>query len=551
MGAPGDGDSDGGGGGRIPVSVVDAVGALQVARVLIAKTLASSGALPSPRNRRGSSVEGNVALSALRQLLAAVAPDLPPDLVATRTSGNPALPPDAPVYRFNYDAGHDGRVSVPGSDGGSVDLRWALRAASPWALLGGPLAFGAVPATRAGVHTPHIEDRRGGGGGSLDAAGMAREVAFFSPGLNTMHQSVTWDKTSTVDRVAHYARLLGRGWALTQLHSGTLMDQGDSPIDLTGARPEVFEALAGVEAALRAAEVANVPPLVGAPSQTAYLPSRARDAVQVVLSAVNAVDTRLKSAYRALIAAAASGDPTVPVAATSPAVDTAADAAVLATTTATVIPPLLPHLRLVLVTYSRTTVEIAAAVRGFLSRQPPDRRGAVRSRLRSRLLVVTVGSCYRDYPVGPAYLHLSSNADTLTARLGVSASRPAGAGGDDAAAFIHCASPFTAGSLEGHNFATLTCPYLAVLAASNRLVGWWAVYEAARAGRLVPPDDADALTLAAAVVSGADAFLFGPNATWASEGVRNVPNRDDALALLRSRVGGVWAAGLDSLFPAP
>ncbi|KAK1870181.1 hypothetical protein I4F81_012643 [Pyropia yezoensis] len=240
-----------------------------------------------------------------------------------------------------------------------------------------------------------------------------------------MHQTVVWDKTSTVDRVAHYARLLGPGWALTQLHCATQMDQGDAPIDLAGAPPAVFAALAAVDAALRAAEVPNVPPLVA--GQSAVLPSRARDAVQAALSAVNGVDTRLKSALRVLLAAAAAGDPAVPVA-----------------------------------------------------------------------------------PV-----------------------------------------PFTAGSLEGHNFATLVCPYVAVLAASHRLVGWWAVYDAARAGRLVPPADVDALTMAAAVVSGADAFLFMPGATWASVGIRAVPTRAQALALLRSRVGGLWAAGLDKVFPAP
>jgi len=445
--------------------------------------------------------------SALRQLLDAVGPDLPPDLVATPTPSTTA--PDAPAMRFNYDAGHDGRVSVPGSDGGSVDLRWALRRRAPWAALTGRLAFTTAPV---------------GAGPDTGAGG---EVAFFSPGLNTLHQSVTWDKTSSVDRVVHYARLLGDGWSLAQLHCGTLMDQGDSPIRLAGAPPLLFSALNAVEAALVASGVANVPRLADADAETAFLPSRARDAVQTVLSTLNTIDTRLKAAYRLLMAAAA-GEP-LPSSAGLAAVP--------------------PAPRLVLITYSRSTVEVAAAARAFLSAHPRATRAAVAARLRARLLIVTIGACARSYPRGLAYLHVSSTADELTALFGVSADRPFGAGGDGAA-FVHLPSPFFEGELEAHNFATLICPHVAARAAVHGVVGWWGVYEAVVAGRFGAPADMEALTRAAMVVSGSERFLFAPDATWASVGVTGLPSRDAALRLLRARVPGAWSAALPAIFPA-
>jgi len=477
-----------------------------VVALLAAAQLAPTSAATAPA---GGAAAGTPAdPSALRQLLDAVGPDLPPDLVATPAPS--AAAPDAPAMRFNYDAGHDGRVSVPGSDGGSVDLRWALRRGAPWAALTGRLAFTAAP-VGAGP------DTRAGGGG----------VAFFSPGLNTLHQSVTWDKTSSVDRVVHYARLLGGGWSLAQLHCGTLMDQGDSPIRLAGAPPPLFAALSAVEAALVAAGVANVPRLADADAETAFLPSRARDAVQTVLSTLNAVDTRLKAAYRLLMAAAA-GEP-LPSSAGLAAVP--------------------PAPRLVLITYSRSTVEVAAAARAFLAAHPRATRAAVAARLRARLLIVTIGACARSYPPGLAYLHVSSPADTLTSRFGVSADRPAGAGGDGAA-FVHPPSPFFEGELEAHNFATLLCPHVAARAAVHGVVGWWGVYEAVRAGRFGAPRDMEDLTRAAMVVSGAERFLFAPDATWASVGVTGLPDRDAALRLLRARVPGAWSAALPAIFPA-
>eukprot|EP00168_Porphyra_purpurea_P010655 TRINITY_DN2652_c0_g2_i3.p3 TRINITY_DN2652_c0_g2~~TRINITY_DN2652_c0_g2_i3.p3 ORF type:complete len:229 (-),score=91.06 TRINITY_DN2652_c0_g2_i3:275-961(-) len=208
-----------------------------------------------------------------------------------------------------------------------------------------------------------------------------------------------------------------------------------------------------------------------------------------------------------------------------------------------------PSPRLVLITYSRSTVEVAAAARAFLHSHPRAARSAVAGRLRARLLIVTIGSCARTYPPGPAYLHVSSPADTLTSRLGVSAARPAGAGGDGAA-FVTVPSPFTAGELEAHNFATLLCPHLAVRAAVHGVVGWWGVYEAVVAGRFGAPADMEALTRAAMVASAADRFLFAPDATWASVGVTGLPSRADALRLLGARVPGAWSAALPTIFPA-
>ncbi|GAB0491301.1 hypothetical protein MMPV_002553 [Pyropia vietnamensis] len=433
--------------------------------------------------------------SALLQLSSVVGADLPPDLAQTPTA-SPRLP-SAPAARFNYDVGHDGRVSVPGSDGGSVDLEWVLGQLDPWVLLRGPLAF-AAPS-----YVP-CEHERG-------------EVAVLSPGMNTLHQSVDWERSSAMIRCQHYAHVLGPGWALCQLHCGTLLDQKDVTIDLTTEPPAVRTGLLAVATALKDAGLTDVPPV----EDSFTVPARWRDVLQSALSKFNAVDTRLKASYRQLIALAA-------------ATEAEPSAAV-------------PPRRLVLITYSRSTIAISAALRGFLE-SVPDRAGMA-ARLRTHLLVVTISACTRDFPVGPAYLHISSHRDRLVAALGVSATAPAGGGGS-AAAFLHCDSPYKDGEFEAHSFATLICPFVAVLAATNGLRGWGALYEAATAGQLVSPPDVAALTLAAAVASGADDFFFDPRSSWASLGVATPPSHDAALALLRERVGGDWAAAFAAAYPS-
>lgn len=353
--------------------------------------------------------------SALLQLCTALGTGVPADLVETPTP-SPRLP-SAPAMRYNYDVGHDGRVSVPGSDGGTVDLEWVLAQPDPWALLRGPLAFTAP------AYTPCAHD--------------AGEVAILSPGMNTIHQSVEWERSSAVDRVSHYARLLGPGWAVAHLHCGTMLDQGDVTVDLTAESPAVRAGVEAVAAALRDAGVADVPPI----GDAVTLPVRWRDVLQSALSKFNVVDTRLKAAYRRLIALAAAPDAG-------------------ATTT-----PRMP--RLVLLAYSRSSVAVSAALRAYLDGHPD--RSAAAGRLRTRLLIVTLGVCTRDFPVGPAYLHISSHGDRLATALGVTAARPAGGGGAGAV-YLHCDSPYTDGEFEAHSFATLSCPYVAVLAADRKSV---------------------------------------------------------------------------------
>jgi hypothetical protein len=246
----------------------------------------------------------NATADALRALYDAVSPNMHAQLKATPSLA-PGLPPTADSKTFNFDEGHAGRVSVPGSDAGaSVSIDWAMMQtpADPLQFLFEKLTFG---------------------------DGEPVERIVFVPGLNSLHQPASGE-TTTTERLKHYTRVLGMPMA--QIHTGTSMDQGDVRVNVTKAASvrKAHELLAGKldEAGIGAREENGQDG-----SKTLVWAARQIDTIQLMLSQYGQVDTPVKKSVRKLL-------------------ETTADPA---------------GKPFVLVAYSRAAVEVEAAIREYAS----------------------------------------------------------------------------------------------------------------------------------------------------------------------------------------
>lgn len=423
----------------------------------------------------------------LAELWEAASPDMPDTLACTPADASllPAAVPARHAKHFTFDEGHAGRFTVFGARGASLAAGFVL-AAQP-----SPLRY--VEETLA------VGERSTG------------EVVVFSPGLNTVHEPRDGEMTAP-DRCEHYVRVLG-GRRMAHLHTGTSMDQPDVRVPA--------ETALLVQAACAAAGIAGVDaPEVGEDGAL-VMTAPFIDQLQVVGSMLNAVDTPLKKSLRGVLRAA---------------LDEAKDGRV--------------ENPLVLMCYSRGSLEVAAALRWLIDEEADgwdedEEKEELEKLLRAAVTVVTLGNASRNFPDGPAYVHVSAAGDLVTASAGVTAERPGGAGRD--AVFVEVESAWEKSSGEPHNASVVTSQYLEIMLAYNEQDTYRGLWEAAqRRGGLRVPRDAKELTAALVVLTLGKDWLWNPEK--ACEGVPPLPRESEARELLADVLGERFVEDVERRF---
>ena len=286
---------------------------------------------------------------------------------------------------------------------------------------------------------------------------------------------------------------------MAQIHLGTDMDQGEVELPASGA-------LVGFLEANRAAlESAGVMPHIR--DGRAVLEPRMRDSIETVLSSVGFARPLLQESIVELLQR--NEEEKQP---------------------------------LVLMPYSRSTAEVSGAMRRYKAEfvsaymeehgaaVAGDAVSAVEGLLRETVVVVSVGNVDRNWPDGPAYVHLAAvsdredgGTDPLVQARGVSAAAPEGAGAD--AVFVNTDGVFS--GFDVHNFGAVGAPTLRLVMEMNGCETFREVWEKGRAGPLQLPAFDD--VTAAVVLAGGTEWLW--NSGTAYDGV-TLPSRADAAARL-------------------
>lgn len=461
---------------------------------------------------------------ALFSLYKAIGPEMPKDLKATSVKSH--LPFKAPVKHFNYDEGHAGRFSVPDTDGASVAFDWVMQQPNPANFIMTNLAFydkvdqPAVNALRQKKSTSSHNRRQvsedGTGEQSTvdddeqsqdeDIVDPTKQAEFivFVPGLNTLHQPVEGE-TTTVQRLQHYVNVLGT-LPMSQLHIGTSFDQGSVRVSHGGGRiMHILFNNALVPGSLKGSYEGD---------QMVW-DARQIDRLQTALSKVNVIDTPIKESMRALFATS-----NVP------------DAAPV-----------------VVVTYSRASIEVEAALKKYIQNCVEDGESeeAIEERLRERVTIVTIGNATAGYPDGPAYIHLASWNDPLTKGSGTSENNNPDGGGRDAV-FLHCNSPYHADAFDNHNFGALTSQFLAIVMAASEAKGFRELWDKGQTGDLIIPDNVDELTRAMIQVTRGYEWLWSADLAWKDVPFGALPEKEDAVNMLRENMGDAFVDRLLSNF---
>lgn len=217
-------------------------------------------------------------------------------------------------------------------------------------------------------------------------------------------------------RIECYSDTLN-GMRISQVHTGTNLDQPNAKVnvnDTYGLKAlTILLSIAGMEMA-NPDEEGNI-----------EIPPTAFDIGQAVLSGRSVVDTPIKKTIRKLLPQASADSP------------------------------------LILMVYSRGSIECNAALREYIEAHP-DKEQAFQQ-LRAGVTVLTIGTATGGWPDGPAYIHLSSWEDTLP-RMFCNANRNLSAGAD--AVFLHNNSPYP-GKFDAHNFQAGTSQFLSIVMMSN------------------------------------------------------------------------------------
>jgi hypothetical protein len=302
---------------------------------------------------------------AMNALAEAFGPALPPGTTYTRVStNNMAL--SGLVETANYDEAHDGRFSVPGSDG-TVSRDNVFRQADPAAFIRDNLSYGrngdALTVFVPGLNTPEAESER-----------RLREQ--YSPRMNER-------------QMAH-------------LHLGSDNDQG--PIEFT-LDPAIAAGLQSQAGVLSAAGV--MPALRVGENGTTYArfePGQ-RDRVEAVLVDVGLLQTEIMNSVSALLTSQLEGprgpQPLNLMLYSRGSIDGAA------------------AIKGWIEDYTQ---------RNSARLGPEGARAAATQLLRENVLVETLGNSTRNFPDGPMYIHWSASNDPLTTQVGVTSTNPRGGG---------------------------------------------------------------------------------------------------------------------------
>lgn len=337
------------------------------------------------------------------------------------------------------------------------------------------------------------------GGGAIGPPVGPKELVLFTPGLNTLHaqRDDFPGETTTPERLQHYVDTLGVPMA--QLHIGSDMDQGNVTINATQqVRDFVSSQLSmfgGDMAAAGFVPAGLIPDVRGG---NLMIGKRQRDYIETLLSAQGLVRPAWQPAMLELLRRNEG-----------------------------------PQRRVVLMPYSRTTTELSVVLKRYIEDYAARRsggRGAAERLLFRTLTVVTIGNIDRDWPSGPAYVHLAGvsdreagGTDDLTKTLGVSITQPTIAGAR--AVFIN--SDHVWAGLECHNFGSIGAGVLRLVMGLNGVTTFRGLWEAGQAGPLRLPTLEQ--NKAAIVLSGGTEWLWGGQEVF--EGV-SLPSRAEAEALL-------------------
>lgn len=414
---------------------------------------------------------------ALQQLYKNISPEMPEDLNKTEVP-SPLPDDDATVDKFNYDEGHAGRYSVPGTDGGSLDFQHVSGKEQPNQYILQNLCFRPV--------------------GSPDPSD-GEEVVIFSPGLNTLHEPMA-DETTTPQRLQYYVNVIGTSMA--QLHTGTSFDQGDAVIEARHA--PIFR---GIMWILGIVLPEGVKPSVSEEGDIIFQ-ARSLDSIQVVLSQMNVIDTPLKVSYRALF-------------------DTTKDPA---------------GKPFVLAVYSRASMEIEAALSKHIAdhRKAGENRNDIEARLRQRVTILTCGSTASNYPDGPAYLHMAAWTDPLNESLGVNGRKTNGAGKD--AVFLNFNSPFAEGASDNHNMGSVQSQFLSLVMSASKAAGIRDLWERAQRDEMVIPDNCDRLVNCMMRITKAIDWLWNEEEAMEGVADDVIPDEDVAEQELTDAMGDDFVA---------
>lgn len=301
----------------------------------------------------------------LQDLWDAISPDVASDLKSTPVKTS--LPNEPEVLHFNYDEGHAGRVTVPGSDGGSISVDWLLGLDDMTSYIKQNLYF--RPSQNV-------------------AKGSKAAVTMFMPGLNTLHEPREDEIAQpAVERMRYYVRVLGL--EMGQVHMGTFLDQEDATV-----RCRRSPILRGILGSGLLPDI--VQPTRDDEIEDAFVfESRQLDQMQVVLSMTNMIDTPLKISIRKWLDWCQVHDE-----------------------------------KIVFIGYSRASVEIDAALNQYVDNRKGS-KSEMEEWLRDHVTVVTIGSASQGFPDGPKYVHVATWTDHLSSANGVTARNNARKGGKD------------------------------------------------------------------------------------------------------------------------
>eukprot|EP00892_Ulva_mutabilis_P004578 jgi/Ulvmu1/2492/UM137_0018.1 len=420
-----------------------------------------------------------------RRLSELFGPKLPADITYESVAlGNAALDPMQP-FRCSYDEGFGGHFSCPGCSSAAIKFDAVMAQPDPFAWLKENMRF--HPAA----------------GGASAAA--ADELVVFSPGLNTLHMlQPGWEGESTTpQRLQRYVDILQRPMA--QLHIGTDMDQGPAVLLRLSDRACAF-----IKAKRPLLKRFGFDP--GFNGNLIELSQRNRDYLEAAMSAAgHARPLFQEHVLRLLEFNETAQQP------------------------------------LVLMPYSRTTAEVAGALRRykerFLTRYMKQHgrmawsrgQGKVEALLRRTLTVVTYGNIDMRWWDGPAYVHVSSlsdregmrGTDVLTNSVGVNANRRMYAGKD--AVFLNYDGVYSGG--DPHNLGAVGVQAIRIAMKMNGVDTFRGLWEKGQEGPLEVPGLEQ--LRAATIVTDSEPWLFSPGT--AKDGVEAM-SREEAERLLQ----GIW-----------
>lgn len=252
--------------------------------------------------------------------------------------------------------------------------------------------------------------------GSLEAQ---EDCVVFVQGLRTASQPEELVPGMIASqRIECYSDILN-GMRIAQVHTGTNLDQANAKVNVNDTY--------ALKALTKLLEVAGLD--MGKPDEDGNIeiPPTAFDIGQALLSGKSAIDTPIKETIRKLLPLANAEN------------------------------------RLVLMVYSRGSIECCAAINEYIKAHADEEKAF--HELRAGVTVLSIGSATGGWPDGPAYVHLSSWEDTLP-RMFCNAERNLTAGSD--AVFLHNNSPYP-GKFDAHNFQAGTSQFLTVVMMANNV----------------------------------------------------------------------------------